>query len=67
MPQCINQNCNKYYSCGCQMFEGRYCSQKCKDEYLNKQNDSSKFEVLPKLQQSEGASPPDRQETIPGH
>lgn len=32
-------NCGKHMSCSCQLLEGKYCSDKCKQEVLNKQKE----------------------------
>lgn len=52
MAYCIN--CQKSVGCSCNLIEGKFCSQKCKDEYQNKlKNAPPNNEVLQQLQQSE--------------
>lgn len=42
MAACVQ--CGKYASCSCQLAEGKYCSEKCKDTYLKEQSQNKQKE-----------------------
>jgi hypothetical protein len=45
MARCIN--CKRDVGCACQLLEKKYCSQKCKDEYLSKNDTDNLLLELP--------------------
>jgi len=55
---CIN--CQKRVDCKCELLEKKYCNLQCKEEYLKKQYDTPKSEVLQQLPEPEGTSERDR-------
>lgn len=62
MAYCIQ--CKKNVGCGCNLLESKFCSQACKDEYLNKQDANISTEKVSELRQSEVLIEGDRYEAV---
>jgi hypothetical protein len=58
MAYCIS--CKKEVGCGCNLLEGRFCTQNCKDKYLNVSNVTQQSTSVPELQLSQGVTEQNR-------
>jgi len=50
MAVCIN--CHRDVGCSCRLLNHKYCSEKCKNEYIEKNESVSNMQQLPRPQES---------------
>lgn len=55
-------NCHRVVGCSCSLLEKKFCSEKCKIEFINKENESDN--LLHQLQHHQGSDSQNRREPL---